>query len=46
MKQQPQVALNVRINYDLAKELDTHCKESGETKTDVVRKALEAYLNK
>jgi predicted DNA-binding protein len=44
MKQTPQVALNVRINYDLAKELDTYSKENDIPKAQIVRKALEAYL--
>ena len=46
MKQTPQVALNVRINYDLAKTLDTYSKENNIPKAQIVTKAIEEYLAK
>jgi len=38
--------LYTRIPADLNEKLEAYLKETGETKTETVRKALEAYLNK
>ena len=38
--------LYTRIPAELNEKLETYLKETGETKTDVVRKALEEYLKK
>ena len=39
-----QVALNTRITYELAVKLDSHSKETGLSKAQIVAKALEQYL--
>ena len=36
--------LYTRIPAELGEKLEAYLKETGETKTDVVRKALDAYL--
>ncbi len=40
------VQLNFRISAELYEKLESVAQAEGETKTEVVRKALEAYLEK
>ena len=40
------VQLNFRIPADLNERLEAEAQASGDSKTEVVRKALEAYFNK